>query len=92
MGAFYQFGDFLIFLLLVIFGDFQNEQIGNTVPSSFLRTDHSERMSPSKLKCLICNVCEKSKNSLEQHIAAVHEGKKPFECTFCVKVSARIVT
>ena len=34
-----------------------------------------------------CNLCEASidKPYLKLHIAAVHEGKKPFECTECEK-------
>ena len=42
-----------------------------------------ERKSKVSLKCDECNANFASKNSLNYHMAAVHEGKKPFKCRIC---------
>ena len=36
-----------------------------------------------KHKCEICNTPFKKKESLKNHIASVHERKKPFKCSIC---------
>ena len=37
----------------------------------------------SKHKCDVCNKTFCSKQSLNGHIAAIHEGNKPFSCELC---------
>ena len=36
-------------------------------------------------ECTICHKHYKNKNSLRNHIAYIHESKKPFECNICQK-------
>ena len=39
--------------------------------------------SKNQHKCLICDYTFSQKWHLKQHIASVHEGKKPHECSIC---------
>ena len=38
-----------------------------------------------KVKCDMCDLTFCYEKSLKSHIQIVHERKKPFECTFCLK-------
>ena len=40
-------------------------------------------------KCHICNATFTRENTLKTHIAAVHEGKKPFQCHLCGRAVSR---
>ena len=43
---------------------------------------HGEK-TPEKIKCSIVEKLFASKCSLKEHIAVVHDGKKPFKCDLC---------
>ena len=45
------------------------------------------RGKTEKIKCSICEKLFASKCSLKEHIAAVHDGKKPFKCDFFFNTS-----
>ena len=45
--------------------------------------------SKNQHKCLICDYTFSQKWHLKQHIASVHEGKKPHECSICDYTSSK---
>ena len=47
------------------------------------QTSQTKRVVDKHLKCQICDSSLKSKRNLKNHIASVHERKKPFKCIIC---------
>ena len=40
-------------------------------------------MGKKPFKCSLCDTSFSLKQTLEKHIASVHEGKKPYKCNIC---------
>ena len=64
-------------------------------PAAFLQKSHlqphvdsahlGKKDESKKVKCDHCDTIFCSMKTMKKHVEIVHEGKKPFECTFCDK-------